>query len=65
MSKDLVLERVNFTAIGVKKENIMEETPMDKTKKGISREGIMKRILPQLGWKKGFIMKITFQRKVK
>jgi hypothetical protein len=43
----------------------MEETPKDKTKTGISREGNMKRILPQLGWKKGFIMTITFQRKVR
>ena len=65
MSKHLVLERVNFTAIGVEKEKIMEETPRDKTNTGISREGKMKRILPQLGWKKGFIMKITFQRKVR
>ena len=50
------MEKEIFTAIGVEKEKIMKETPRDKTNTGISREGKMKRILPQLGWKKGIIM---------
>ena len=63
--RTLFLGRGNFTAIGVEEEKIMKETPRDKTNTEISREGKMKRILPQLGWKKGFIKKITFQRNVR